>query len=56
MFRRDEIWFSAINGYNESVLYSLVDFRKDNGEKPRKDENYNKQYLEGRYGAIHKDV
>ncbi len=51
VFRRDEIWFSAINGYNESVLYSLVDFRKENGEKPRKDETYNKQYLEGRYGA-----
>ncbi|MDO4336970.1 MAG: AAA family ATPase [Eubacteriales bacterium] len=51
VFRRDEIWFSAINGYNESVLYSLVDFKKENGEKPRKDEAYNKQYLEGRYGA-----
>ena len=51
VFRRDEIWFSAINGYNESVLYSLVDFKKDSGDKPRNDENYTKQYLEGRYGA-----
>ncbi len=51
VFRRDEIWFSAINGYNESILYSLVDFRKENGSKPRKDETYSKQYLEGRYGA-----
>ena len=51
VFRRDEIWFSALNGYNESVLYSLVDFKKENGHKPRNDENYNKQYLEGRYGA-----
>lgn len=51
VLRRDEIWFSALNGYNESVLYSLVDFRKENGDKPRNDENYNKQYLEGRYGA-----
>ena len=50
-FRRDEIWFSAINAYDESVLYSLVDFRKESGDKPRNDENYNKQYLEGRYGA-----
>ena len=49
--RRDEIWFAAINGFNESVLYSLVDFKKENGEKPRNDENYNKQYMEGRYGA-----
>lgn len=51
VFRRDEIWFSAINGYNESVLYSLVNFRKEGGSKPRNDENYSKQYLEGRYGA-----
>lgn len=51
VFRRDEIWFSAINAYDESVLYSLVDFRKESGDKPRNDENYNKQYLEGRYGA-----
>ena len=51
VFRRDEIWFSAINGKDESVLYSLVDFRKENGKKTRNDETYSKQYLEGRYGA-----
>lgn len=51
VFRRDEIWFSAINGHDESVLYSLVDFRKENGKKTRNDETYSKQYLEGRYGA-----
>lgn len=51
IFRRDEIWFSAINGDDESVLYSLVDFRKENGKKTRNDEVYSKQYLEGRYGA-----
>lgn len=51
VFRRDEIWFSAINGYNESVLYSLADFRKEHGKKPRNDETYGKQYLEGKYGA-----
>ena len=51
VFRRDEIWFSALNGHDESVLYSLVDFRKEDGKKPRKDETYSKQYLEGRYGA-----
>ena len=51
VLRRDEIWFSAINGYDESVLYSLVDFRKEGGNKPRNDENYSKQYMEGRYGA-----
>ena len=50
VFRRDEIWFSAINGYNESVLYSLADFEEED-ETIRSVINYNKQYLEGRYGA-----
>lgn len=51
VFRRDEIWFSALNKENASKLYSLVEFRKENGAKPRNDETYDKQYIEGRYGA-----
>lgn len=51
VFRRDEIWFCALNSENTSHLYSLVSFKKENGSKPRKDETYGKQYLEGRYGA-----
>lgn len=51
VFRRDEIWFSAMNAYDESVLYSLADFRKENEDELGSDETYHKQYLEGRYGA-----
>lgn len=51
VFRRDEIWFCALNPENASKLYSLIAFRKENGQSPRKDEVYGKQYLEGRYGA-----
>jgi AAA15 family ATPase/GTPase len=51
IFRRDEIWFSALNKQNTSKLYSLVEFRKGNGEKVRHDEAYDKHYIEGRYGA-----
>lgn len=51
IFRRDEIWFSALNKENISKLYSLVEFRKSNGAKVRNDETYDKQYIEGRYGA-----
>ena len=51
VFRRDEIWFAAKNSDDASELYSLVEFRKKNGEIPRKDETFDKQYLEGRYGA-----
>ena len=51
VFRRDEIWFVA-KGYEEnSVLYSLSDFKDDEGKTVRKDEAYGKRYLEGRYGA-----
>lgn len=51
LFRRDEIWFVAKNSQQSSQVYSLVEFKKENGRKPRKDEKYGKQYLEGRYGA-----
>ena len=49
--RRDEIWFTEkVNG--ESELYSLADFEDVDGKKIRKDENYLKNYLLGKYGAI----
>ncbi len=52
LFRRDEIWFVAKTPDQSSQLYSLVEFKKTNGKKPRKDEKYGKQYIEGRYGAV----
>lgn len=51
VFRRDEIWFCALNADNASHLYSLVEFKKRNGEKVRADESYGKRYLQGHYGA-----
>lgn len=51
VLRRDEIWFCALNQDNASKLYPLVTFKKENGSRPRNDESYNKQYIEGRYGA-----
>lgn len=51
VYRRDEIWFCALNPQNASKLYSLASFKKENGQIPRNDEAYGKQYLEGRYGA-----
>lgn len=51
VYRRDEIWFCALNARNASKLYSLISFKKENGQTPRGDEAYGKQYLEGRYGA-----
>ena len=51
IFRRDEIWFCARNPQNASNLYSLISFRKENGQPPRSDEVYGKRYIEGHYGA-----
>ena len=51
LFRRDEIWFVAKGKGQNSGLYSLVEFKNDKGESVRKDAKYDKQYLEGKYGA-----
>lgn len=50
--RRDEIWFVEKDQNGVSSLYSLVDFEDEDGTKIRKDENYEKNYLLGKYGAI----
>ena len=47
LLRRDQIWFVEKNEKNaETDLYALTDF------SPRKGENIQKGYLQGRYGAI----
>lgn len=51
VFRRDELWFCALNPNNASKLYSLISFKEENGKPPRKDAIYGKRYLEGKYGA-----
>jgi len=43
-FRRDEVWYVAKTREGAARLYSLVEFA-------RKDARYDKQYLEGKYGA-----
>ena len=52
MLRRDEIWFAEKDLDGVSTLYSLADFVDEDGAKIRKDENYEKNYLLGKYGAI----
>jgi len=48
IFRRDQIWFCEKDRYGASDLYSLLDF----DEHVRKDASYNKNYLNGKYGAV----
>jgi AAA15 family ATPase/GTPase len=51
-FRRDQIWFTEKNPTAETELYSLAEFKMEKGEKVRKDRKYEKDYINGRYGAI----
>ena len=45
-FRRDQIWFTEKDRYGAATLYSLADY------KPRKGENFEHNYIRGKYGAI----
>lgn len=46
LLRRDQVWLTEKDGDGGTVLYPLTDFR------PRKSENLERGYLQGRYGAI----
>ena len=52
LLRRDEIWLVNKNRDGVSELYSLVDFKDEEGNKVRRDEALSKKYLTGNYGAI----
>ena len=51
VFRRDEIWFAAENDNHDSEIYSLYEIRREDNERVNNTAAYDKQYLEGRYGA-----
>lgn len=44
--RRDQVWFTEKDQIGRSHLYPLTDFH------PRKEENLERGYLQGRYGAV----
>jgi len=47
IFRRDQIWLSEKNKYGSTNLYSLAQFKN-----VRKNEDFEKQYIYGKYGAL----
>lgn len=51
VFRRDEIWFAALDEKHSSDIYSLYEIRRENNERVNSTAAFDKQYLEGRYGA-----
>lgn len=51
VFRRDEIWFACEDESHASGIYSLYDIRDEEGKHVNNTAAYDKQYIEGRYGA-----
>ncbi len=51
LLRRDQIFFTEKDGGEGTQLYSLIEFKKE-GRKVRNDASYEKDYLNGLYGAI----
>ena len=51
-YRRDQIYFIEKDKYGASDLYSLVEYREEDGNKVRKDRSFENDYIDGRYGAI----
>jgi uncharacterized protein len=51
LLRRDQIWFVEKDDKGGSQLYSLVEFKIDN-RGVRNDASFEKDYIQGRYGAI----
>lgn len=47
LFRRDQVWFTQLNAERATDLYSLVEIKN-----VRKNENLEKGYVSGKYGAI----
>lgn len=50
--RRDQIWFTEKDNTDSTELYSLVEFRDETGKKVRNDRSIEKDYINGRFGAI----
>jgi AAA15 family ATPase/GTPase len=51
-FRRDQIYFTEKDKYFSTDLYSLVEYKGDGGITVRKDRTFEKDYIQGKYGAI----
>ena len=52
LFRRDQIWFTEKDNIESTDLYSLLEFKDENGKTVRSDRSFEADYIKGRYGAI----
>ena len=51
LFRRDQIWFVEKNKMESSDIYTMLEAKQQLKHSPRTDSNYQKNYINGRYGA-----
>jgi AAA15 family ATPase/GTPase len=51
LFRRDQIWFTEKDDFEATDMYSLLEFKDEDGNTIRKDRSFEKDYIRGRYGA-----
>lgn len=55
ILRRDQIWFTEKDPTERSIIFSMMKVAENNpqlGHAPRNDSNYQKNYIQGLYGAI----
>jgi len=52
MLRRDQVWFVEKNREGATGLYSLAEMKLPKGTKVRNDAAFEKNYIQGRYGAV----
>ena len=52
VIRRDQIWFAEKDKVESTDIYSLVEFKDEDGKKVRNDRDIKRDYIRGRYGAI----
>ena len=50
LVRRDQIWFTEKDRVEATDVYSLVQFKNDNGGNNQRD--VKRDYIRGRYGAV----
>jgi len=52
LLRRDQVVFVEKDRKAQTHLTPMLSLKLENGAKPRTDSNYEKNYLDGKYGAI----
>jgi AAA15 family ATPase/GTPase len=47
IFKRDQIWFTEKDKYGSTALYSILEIKG-----VRANDDFEKQYIQGKYGAV----